>query len=235
MADPDIILARNGDRLERMARGEAAQRARLRNRERTQASFARRFRRALMIAAALILAPIFYGLVVGPIGTTALVLLVLFGTLAILSAFIWDGAALDAQSIDAATIDVLPTVTDAWLHARRRDLPAAAGPKIDAISAHLAALEEQLRNNAMPSDVTQDIDRLLKKHLPELIQRYTNVPQAQRTADPSLGATLVSSLGVVERELHRASLKLAEGDRDAVIIKGRFMEERYGEGDSPIG
>ncbi len=234
MADPDIILSRNADRLERLARGEAAQRARSRNRARTQASFARRFRRALMIAAALVLLPILYGLVIGPIGTTALVLLVLFGAMAIMGAFIWDGSAPSAQTIDAATIDVLPTVTDAWLHSKRRELPAAAGPKIDAISMHLATLEEQLARQTAPNDVTQDIDRLLKKHLPELIERYTKVPQAQRTGDPSLGATLVSSLTVVERELHRASLKLAEGDRDAVIIQGRFMEERYGEGDGPL-
>ncbi len=231
MADPDIIVARNEERLARLARGEAAQRARARSRARTQASFARRFRRALMIAAAIILTPILYGLTIGPIGTTALVLLVLFGAMAIMSAFIWDSSAPSAQDVDTATIDVLPTVTDAWLHTQRRQLPAAAAPHIDAISGHLATLEAQLAHVEGENDVTQDLDRLLKKHLPGLVDRYTKVPAAQRAADPGLEATLVSGLALVERELARASKKLSEADRDAVHIQGRFLENRYGETD----
>lgn len=233
MADPDVIVARNSDRLARLARGEAASRARARSRARTAASFARRVRRALMAAAALILAPILYGLLVGPIGTTALVLLVLLGTLAVAAALLIDTSIANAQSVDDASLDQLPTVTDAWLDAQRRNLPAAAAPHIDAISAHLATLESQLAQNHTENDVTQDLDRLLKKHLPGLVDRYTKVPPSQRAADPGLEATLVSGLVLVERELARASKKLSEADRDALIIQGRFLENRYGESEIP--
>jgi hypothetical protein len=231
MADPDVIVARNSERLARLARGEAAQRARARSRGRTQASLKRRVRRAVMVAAALILTPILYGLIIGPIGTTALVLLVLAGALAIAAAFLFDPAAASAQSVEAAPMDQLPTVTDAWLDARRRELPAAAAPHIDAISNHLATLGTQLVHVEGENDVTQDLDRLLKKHLPGLVDRYTKVPAAQRAADPGLEATLVSGLALVERELARASKKLSEADRDAVHIQGRFLENRYGETD----
>lgn len=231
MADPDIIVARNAERLARLARGEAAQRARARSRGRAKTSFARRLRRALIIAAGLILTPILYGLVVGPIGTTALVLLVLFGALAIMSAFIWDSTAASAQNVETATIDLLPTVTDAWLDRQRRELPTSAAPLIDAISSQLAILETQLVHVEGTNDVTQDLDRLLKKHLPGLVDRYTKVPAAQRAADPGLEATLVSGLALVERELARASKKLSQADRDAVHIQGRFLENRYGETD----
>jgi hypothetical protein len=231
MADPDVIVARNSERLARLARGEAAQRARARSRGRAQASLKRRVRRAVMVAAALILTPILYGLIIGPIGTTALVLLVLAGALAIAAAFLFDPTAASAQTVEAAPTDQLPNVTDAWLDARRRELPAAAAPHIDAISNHLATLGTQLVHVEGENDVTQDLDRLLKKHLPGLVDRYTKVPAAQRAADPGLEATLVSGLALVERELARASKKLSEADRDAVHIQGRFLENRYGETD----
>lgn len=233
MVDPDVIVARNSDRLARLARGEAASRARARSRARTQASFARRVRRALMAAAALILAPILYGLIIGPIGTTALVLIVLLGALAVAAALLLDPTVITAQSVDDAPLDQLPSVTDAWLDAQRRSLPAAAAPHIDAISAQLATLETQLAQAQTENDVTQDLDRLLKKHLPGLVDRYTKVPPSQRAADPGLEATLVSGLALVERELARASKKLSEADRDALMIQGRFLENRYGEADLP--
>lgn len=235
MADPDTVLARNEDRLARLARGEAAARARARARARQQASLSRRVRRALMVAATLILAPIVYGLIIGPIGTSALVLLVLAGALAIAAALVLDPQAAAAQDMDAAPLAALPTVTDTWLHARRRELPAAAGPQIDAISLQLATLETQLAQIQTENDVTQELDRLLKKHLPGLIERYTRVPAAQRSADPGLEATLVSGLALVERELARASAKLSEADRDALKIQGRFLETRYGENDLKTG
>ncbi len=235
MADPDLIVARNADRLTRLARGEAASRARARSRERTAKSGIRRLTRAGGVAAALVAALILWGLIIGPIGTTVLVLAVMGGLVAIAGAALWDPSLPSLQTIDTATIDVLPTATDAWLDRKRRELPAAAGPRIDAISNHLATLEQQLSNVPTPNDVTQDIDRMLKKHLPDLIDRYTKVPVSQRVGDPSLESTLVSGLALVERELGRASLKLAEADRDAVLIQGAFLKKRYGDGGIPPG
>jgi hypothetical protein len=235
MADPDLVVARNTERLDRLARGQAAQRVRARNRERARQAVARRLRRAAYIAAALLLAPLLWGLIIGPIGTTALVLLVLAGVLGIGGALVLDPAAPAAQPLETTPPAALPRVTEAWLEARRRQLPVAAGPRIDGIIEQLATLDIQLQHVTAANDITQDLDRLLKRHLPELVERYTRVPESQRAADPSLEATLVSGLALTERELERASIKLAESDRDAVLVKGRFLEKRYGESDLPPG
>jgi hypothetical protein len=36
--------------------------------------------------------------------------------------------------------------------------------------------------------VTDDIGRMLKKHLPELVERYTKVPASQRASSASMAA-----------------------------------------------
>ncbi|WP_439534345.1 hypothetical protein [Polymorphobacter sp.] len=224
MADPDDVIARNAARLDRLARGEAGSRARSRRRQRAAASVKRRLVRSTAIAGALILGLILWGLIIGPIGTTVLVLAVLLGILAVLTALFWSPAAA-APKLDEASPAALPAATEQWLDQRRPALPALAAPRLDAISEQLMVLDTQLAAVPAASEVAQDLDRLLKRHLPELVDRYTRVPASQRNAD--LEASLVSGLAIVEGELARASEQLSQADRDAVQIQRRFLESRY--------
>jgi hypothetical protein len=126
----------------------------------------------------------------------------------------------------------LPAVTDAWLDRQRDALPRLAAPQVDAISAMLGTLETQLAQVPPADPVAQDLSRLLGKHLPELVERYTRVPadQRARTIDPegrTLETTLIDGLKVVEAELSRASDALAAADRDALMVQGKFLESRY--------
>ena len=46
---------------------------------------------------------------------------------------------------------------------------------------------------------------------------------------PSIEARLVEGLKTVDDELARVSDNLAAGDRDAFLIQGKFLENRYKE------
>ncbi|MGL4543613.1 MAG: hypothetical protein ACRCUI_14000, partial [Polymorphobacter sp.] len=96
-------------------------------------------------------------------------------------------------------------------------------------------LEPQLAELPANDPVAADLNRLLGQHLPELVERYTKVPVAQRQAPGVDGANiekrLIDGLSVVDSELARVSEQLAEGDRNAFLIQGRFLESRYGSED----
>ncbi len=238
MADPDEIVARNDARLRRLAIGEAAQVARARRRQRSAEAFGKRLLRAGGIGAAIVLAIILWGLIIGPIGTTALVLAVLGGAVAMALAALSVGTPAEPTRLGEDVPAALPAATDAWLDRRRADLPRLAAPQVDAISARLATLETQLARVPAGDPVAQDVSRLLARHLPELVEKYTRVPAEQRgrtleSDGRSLDTALIDGLRIVEEELARASDSLAEADRDAVVVQGKFLESRY-KGDAGV-
>lgn len=240
MADPGTTIDRNEERLARLARGEALQRARSRRVQRKAKQAGGRAVRAVSVVGAIALGLLLWGLIIGPIGTTVLVLAVLLGLFGAVAAAVWDGPDTTPDLSVEVPPAVLPATTDVWLDRQRRNLPALAAPQVDAISARLATLETQLAQVPAGDPVAQDLSRLLGKHLPELVERYTRIPSEQRArtieADGrSLDATLVEGLKAVETELARASESLAASDRDAVRIQGKFLEARYKDSDSAVG
>lgn len=196
----------------------------------------RRVAKALRIAmfvAAVITACIAWGLVAGGIGTTALILVIMAAVAGVVLLSVYPRAAApESAQLAAAAPAVLPAVTEQWLDRRRGALPALAAPKIDAIAARLATLEPQLATVAANDPVAADLNRLLAQHLPELVERYTRVPDDQRRVAGADGASietrLVDGLSVIDSELARVSEQLAAGDRDAFLIQGRFLENKYG-------
>lgn len=232
MPDPGRTIDRNEERLARLARGEAMQRARSRRWQRKKARVAKRLTRGAGVVIATVLGIMLWGLIVGPIGTTVLVLAVMLGLAAMVLALAIDPDRSEPRDVEQVAPAALPALTDAWLDRQRRQLPRLAAPQVDAISAKLATLEQQLAAVPEGDPVAQDVSRLLAKHLPELVDRYTRVPAEQRretieSDGRSLDTTLVEGLRVVEEQLDRASRALAENDRDAVRIQGKFLEQRY--------
>ncbi|PZN92352.1 MAG: hypothetical protein DCF31_16595 [Alphaproteobacteria bacterium] len=232
MADPGDVIARNDERLARLSAGEAAQRVRARRRQRTTEKFGKRVKRATLTALLIIVSLITWGLISGGIGTTVLILAILFGSMAVMAAAISVGDPPEPRNLTDAPAAALPAVTERWLDRRRRELPRLAAPQVDAISAKLATLEGQLAQVGPADPVAQDLSRLLGRHLPELVERYTRIPadQRARTIDSdgrTLETTLIEGLKVVEAELGRASDELASADRDALRVQGKFLESRY--------
>lgn len=233
MADPGDVIDRNEARLARLAKGQAAQVVRARQRQRTRARIGAKLKRMALAQVAIWAALLVWGLTIGGIGTSALLLVMLANVmiLYVLARYPRPEQVAAATLADAPPA-TLPARTELWLAGQRRDLPRLAAPSVDAISARLATLEMQLAAVPPADPVAQDIGRLLGRHLPELVERYTRVPPDQRTRTlesdgKTLETTLVDGLKVVEAELARASEKLSAADRDALVYQGKFLENRY--------
>jgi len=204
-----------------------------RRRQRAIREAASKLLRMGMLVIGVIVASTLASLILGPMGTTGLMLLIMATIAGLVLLGVFPRApAPDATTITRSAPAQLPSTTDAWLDRRRRALPALAAPQIDSISARLAVLEPQLAKLPANDPVAADLNRLLGQHLPELVDRYTKVPIGQRTTPAPDGSNiekrLIDGLGVVDSELARVSEQLAEGDRDAFLIQGRFLESRYG-------
>lgn len=122
---------------------------------------------------------------------------------------------------------------DSYLVRARRTLPAAAQAQLDAISALLPSLKQTLQRVDTLDPRAQDARRLMSMHLPGLIERYANVPQAYRSERDGEGKTvderLVESLAAARTALGEVSEQLARSDLAAFETQGRFIKSRYGE------
>jgi hypothetical protein len=236
MADADEIVARNDERLHRMNMADVARRGRARRRQMAAENAGKRLKRAGFVGGGVVAVLLLYGLVIGPIGTTGLILAVLLGLAGMVMAGVWNQNVPQPQDLAEASPNAMPAATEAWLYRQR--LPAKASPQIDAIGALLATLETQLSRVPPTDPIAQDLARLLGKHLPDLVERYTRVPvdQRSRTIDSdgrTIETTLIDGLKIVETELGRASDALSAADRDAVLVQGKFLEKRYRDGGMP--
>ncbi len=202
--------------------------------QRTVTRAGRRARRGVIAVAVELLALLAYSLFIGPIGIVGFALAVLLIPLLFVIA-----ASLPIGEDDVAVAELkktppaqLPRRTEIFLDARRRDLPRLAAPTLDRISAQLNTLGPQLAAVPEMSATAQDVSRLLNTHLPELVERYAKVPPAMRGAPdadggPSIETRLVEGLKTVDAELKRASETLAAEHRDAFLVQGKFLENRY--------
>ncbi len=241
--DVDEVIERMSNALDRLPFGDkvlgvyekpATRDARRRRAERRRARVARKARRMMLTVAAVIVATIVWGVAIGPIGVGTLMLLVLATICALIALGTFPREEVIAPvKLATARPAVLPAQVDQWLDAKRRALPALAAPKVDAISAQLAALGPQLA--AVPADdpTALELNRLLGKHLPELVDRYEKVAPAQRKTatmpgGPTIERQLVDGLGLIEAELARVNDDLGKTDRDAFAVQGKFLETRYG-------
>lgn len=122
-----------------------------------------------------------------------------------------------------------------FLYRTRRALPAQAQAIVDGISAELATLKQTLERVDPLDPDAQDARRLMSVHLPPLIERYANVPEAFRSEADAEGKTvdqrLVEGLSASRIALNEVSERLAKRDLDAFSTQGRFIESRYGQAD----
>ena len=242
--DPEEMLARASDLLDRwpltaplaqgLRQGQAGRAAARRRAERRRQ---RVFRRLVAMLFAMAFASAGMGIfaaVIGPLGVGVWLSIILTTIVACIIIGIYPVSDVpEPARLATAKPTVLPAQVDAWLDAKRRALPALAAPKVDAISAQLAALAPQLAA-VPPGDPTAlELNRLLGKHLPELVDRYEKVAPAQRKVasipgGPTIERQLVDGLGLIEAELVRVNDALGKDDRDAFAVQGKFLENRYG-------
>ena len=122
---------------------------------------------------------------------------------------------------------------DSYIYRSRAALPAPAQAELDAISAALPSLRQTLERIDALDPNAQDARRLMSKHLPGLIDRYSHVPPAYRTERDGEGVTvderLVEGLAAGCAALSEIGEKLARADVQALETHGRFLKSRYSE------
>ncbi len=182
---------------------------------------------------AILLSALVAGLVIGGIGFTGLVVtfLAVAAAVTVLTAVprlkVPELAALnrgDARSMVART--------ELWLEAQRPALPAPAVNLIDQIGVQLDGLGLQLEGVDPAEPAVSEVRKLVGEHLPGMIDSYRRIPaNLRREQRDGRGADqqLVDGLGKISQEIDAVTRQLAAGDLDALAVRGRFLDYKYGE------
>lgn len=228
MPDPHRVVADAEALLNRVSPEGRAHAAKLRRRR--NAAAIRTARRLVVATLAVLLAAGVWGMVIGPIGMTGFL-----GMMVALAAA-WAIILLSSRSIvetpeRLAQSDIarLPHRTETWLQAQRPLLPPPAARLIDGIGAKLEALGPQVEFLDPAEPAAASLRKLLAEELPELIQGYARVPLSLRKARDGIGpdVQLVQGLEVVDEELARMSEDLASGDLRKLATQNRYLELKY--------
>jgi len=123
--------------------------------------------------------------------------------------------------------------TELWLEAQRPALPAPAVNLIDQIGVQLDGLGVQLEGVDPAEPAVAEVRKLVGEHLPGMVESYRRIPanlrreqRDGRTADQQL----TDGLGKISQEIDAVTRQLAAGDLDALAVRGRFLDYKYGDG-----
>ena len=228
MMDSDRILARADEALRRHGmEPRLAQRARAARRR----SFYGKVKRIVGVAAILVVGLPLWGLIIGPVGTSGLMIAVLAFIVAAVGLMAFPRAERVAGEVLPTTeLALLPLKTEEWLAGQRRALPAPATKLVDGIGLKLEILAPQLQALDEREPVAADIRRLIADELPELVKGYQRVPlniRKEGLNGISPDKQLVEGLAAVDEELGRLSEQLAAGDLNRFATQGRYLELKY--------
>jgi hypothetical protein len=204
-----------------------------RERQRLNADLGRRFARVGVGVGLVSIATIIVGLItpIGMFGFLAAVGLAI-GIAALLAVMPAPASTAAAPSADLPNGEMVQRF-DSYIYRSRAALPAPAQSELDAISAALPSLRQTLERVDALDPNAQDARRLMSLHLPGLIDRYRQVPQAFRDERDGEGISvderLVEGLAAGRAALAEISEKLARSDMIAFETQGRFIKSRYGE------
>jgi hypothetical protein len=206
-----------------------------RAREAKRRTFLGRLKRVVGVAALLIVGLPLWGLVIGPVGTSGLMIAVLAFVVAAVALMLFPtGPIASSERLPTTELALLPLKTEEWLATQRLALPAPAMRLVDGIGLKLEALAPQLQMLDEREPAAAEVRRLIADELPELVRGYQRVPENLRRDGlngMSPDKQLVEGLAVVDSELKRMSEQLATGDLNKVATQARYLELKY-QGDS---
>lgn len=183
---------------------------------------------------AILFAALVAGLVIDGIGFTGIVVTfaAIVTALAVLGTFpklkVPELAALnrgDARSMVART--------ELWLEAQRPALPAPAVNLIDQIGVQLDGLGMQLEGVDPSEPAVSEVRKLVGEHLPGMVESYRRIPanlKREERGGRNADQQLADGLGRISAEIDAVTRQLAAGDLDALAVRGRFLDYKYGEG-----
>lgn len=120
---------------------------------------------------------------------------------------------------------------DSYIFRARKTLPKPAQAELDRMSSMIGDLKQTLERVGQTDPAAQDARRLMSRHIPGLVDRYLNVPQAYRSETDGEGKTvdqrLVEALAAGRQALGDIGESLAKQDLLAFETQGRFIQSRY--------
>ncbi|WP_066553599.1 hypothetical protein [Croceicoccus bisphenolivorans] len=192
----------------------------------------RKLKRILIALAAIVIAAMGYGIFVSALGFEGLFVTVLLMAVAI-------GVLAKYPKLKVPTLKTLPkgslgenvARTELWLEMQRPALPAPARNIVDGIGVQLDGLGAQLRGLDENTPAAVSVRNLVTRDLPDVVTSYTKIPRHLRDQD-SAGSTpdrqVTESLASISREIDTVTRQLAEGDLDALAVRTRYLDYKYG-------
>ena len=191
----------------------------------------RRLVRAVIAAAAVWIGALIAGFAMNGLGVSGLI--ATFFLVAVVFALFLSFPRLrapDPRGLRSSDLRQLAGNTELFLEAQRPLLPAPALPLLDRIGGELDQLAPQLQTLGENDPAADEARRMLGEHLPGLIESYTRIPEALRTA-PNAGATpeqqLLGGLEIIADEIGTMTGRIARGELDALATRGRYLEAKY--------
>ncbi|MEW9855549.1 hypothetical protein [Novosphingobium sp. M1R2S20] len=191
----------------------------------------KRLRRAIFVAAAIVLATVAAGIGLGGLPDDAYMLAMLASFVAFCVLAIYPSTPRPrAEDLVEADLGELAATTELWLESRRSALPPPALDAVDMIGVRLEQLSPQLETLDPSAPASREVRKLLTEHLPSLVDSYTRIPtslRGQEHAGSTPAAQVTDGLHVIAREIEAMSQDLSRNDLDSLAVRGRFLESKY--------
>lgn len=133
-----------------------------------------------------------------------------------------------AAALPGIPLTALPNRTGEWLEEKRNLLPPPALPLVDGLTQKLYGLGPQLDKVEADGPGAAAIRKLIAVELPELVERYRNIPSSVAPAEAT--AQLTEALRIIDGEVGRLSSDLASGSFDALATQNRYLQLKYDAG-----
>ena len=195
---------------------------------------ARKAARMAFAVMAILLAALVTGLVIDGIGFTGIVVTFLAMVAAVGTFAAFPRLKVpELGALNRGDVRSMVARTELWLEAQRPALPAPAVNLIDQIGVQLDGLGLQLEGVDPAEPAVSEVRKLVGEHLPGMVESYRRIPanlrreqRDGRTADQQL----TDGLGKISLEIEAVTRQLAAGDLDALAVRGRFLDYKYGDG-----
>ena len=187
--------------------------------------------------AAIIVAAMATGLVIGGIGFTG-IMVVFLAIVAATFLFANFPKVRVPKRADLNTGDVRHMVarTELWLENQRPALPPPAVTLVDKIGTQLDALGLQLETVDPIHPAAQETRKLVGETLPGMVDAYRRIPahlRREKNSGASPDEQIVESLGKISHEIDQVTRQLASGALDDLAVRTRYLDYKYGDADEP--
>ena len=233
LSDSDRILSEARQSLTLQRAGGRRRSIGARSAEMKRRHLARKVTRMAMAVGAILLAGMIAGLVIDGIGLGGLLLMIvaIIGALAFFATYPKLKVP-DLGTINRGDVRTMVGRTELWLEAQRPALPAPAVRLVDQIGLQLDGLGAQLEGIDPAEPAVAEVRSLVGEHLPGMVESWRKIPSHLRREERggrNADQQLADGLTKISGEIDQITRQLAAGDLDALAVRGRYLDYRYGD------